>query len=75
MSEEKSQRCSDSGCFCHGFGPQATAFAEHLWSKATCDHFRNSRVEFLKGLRSLIDDKIERLSRRGEPRGTSVPVD
>jgi hypothetical protein len=74
MSEEKSQRC-DPGCFCHGFGPQATAFAEHLWSKATCDHFRNSRLEFLKGLRSLIDERIERLNRRAEPRGTSVPVD
>ena len=74
MSEEH-KHCNNARCFCYGFGPQATAFAEHLWSKATCDHFRNSRIEFLKGLRSLIDDRIEKLSRRGEPRGTTVPVD
>ena len=74
MTDEKRQY-ENPGCFCRGFGPQATAFAEHLWSQATRDHFRNSRVEFLKGLRSLIDEKIERLSRRGEPKGTSVPVD
>jgi hypothetical protein len=74
MSEEK-RYGGDSGCFCRGFGPQATAFAESMWSKATRDHFRNSRVEFLKGLRSLIDERIERLSRRAEQKGTSVPVD
>lgn len=74
MSEEKS-RCESARCFCFGFGPQATSFAEHIWSKATCDHFRNSRIEFLKGLRSLIDDRIEKLSRRAEPKGTTVPVE
>jgi len=72
---EETKHCDNAGCFCRGFGPQATAFAEHLWSKATQDHFRNSRVEFLKGLRSLIDERIDRLTRRAEPKGTSVPVD
>ena len=74
MSEEK-QHCDNPGCFCRGFGPQATAFCEHMWSKVTRDHFRNSRVEFLKGLRSLIDERIERLTRHPEAKGTSVPVD
>jgi hypothetical protein len=74
MTEEH-KHCDNPNCFCRGFGPQATAFAEHLWSKATCDHFRNSRIEFLKGLRSLIDQRIDRLSRRAEPKGTTVPVD
>ena len=74
MSEEK-RHCENPTCFCCGFGPQATAFAGHLWSKATQDHFRNSRIEFLKGLRSLIDDRIDRLSRPVAPKGTTVPVD
>ena len=74
MNEEK-LHCDNAECFCKGFGPQATAFAGHLWSKATCEHFRNSRIEFLKGIRSLIDHRIEKLSRHAEPRGTSVPVD
>jgi hypothetical protein len=38
------------------------------------DHFRNSRIEFLKGIRSLIDRRIEELS-RPEAKGTSVPVE
>jgi hypothetical protein len=74
MSEEK-KHCDNPRCFCGGVGPQATAFAEHMWSRVTRDHFRNSRVEFLKGIRSLIDERIERLSRHAEPKGTSVPVD
>ena len=44
------------------------------FSQATKDHFRTSRVEFWKGLRSLIDEHIERMS-RSQQKGTSVPVD
>ena len=72
---EETKHCDNPRCFCCGAGPQATAFAEHMWSKVTRDHFRNSRVEFLKGIRSLIDARIERLSRAAAPKGTSVPVD
>jgi hypothetical protein len=32
-------------------------------------------VEFLKGLRSLIDDRIEYLSREPETKGTHVTVE
>ena len=60
------------GCF---FCETAMPMLENLVSEATRDHFRNSRVEFLKGLRSLIDERIEKLSRHAEPKGTSVPVD
>jgi len=44
------------------------------WSEATKDHFRTSRVEFWKGLRSLIDEHIERMSRQ-QQKGSSVPVE
>jgi len=60
------------GCFvCQ----TAIPLAQKLWSEATRDHFRNSRVEFLKGLRSLIDDRIEYLSRQSETKGTHVTVE
>jgi hypothetical protein len=37
-------------------------------------HFRNARLEVLKGLRAVIDSRIERLS--SEPqKGTSVKID
>jgi len=59
------------GCF---FCTTAIPIVERLWSEATRDHFRNSRVEFLKGLRSLIDDRIAHLSKE-EPKGTHVTVE
>jgi hypothetical protein len=60
------------GCFvCN----TAIPMLERLWSEATHDHFRNSRVEFLKGIRSLIDDRIAHLSSRQERKGTHVTVE
>jgi hypothetical protein len=47
---------------------------ERRWSEATRGHFKNSRVEFLKGMRSLIDDRIAHLSKE-EPKGTRVTVE
>ncbi|HYZ85334.1 MAG TPA: hypothetical protein VE621_13070 [Bryobacteraceae bacterium] len=49
-------------------------------SDAANSHFRQSRVEFLKGIRQIIDDRIERVSRGPAPgttgtQGAHVPVD
>ena len=60
-----------AGCFVCG---TAIPMMEKLWSDATRDHFRNSRVEFLKGLRSIIDSRIEHLSKQA-PKGAHVTVD
>jgi hypothetical protein len=59
------------GCF---FCDTLKPFLGRCWSDATRDHFRNSRVEFLKGIRSLLDARIERLSRE-HPKGTRVTVE
>jgi hypothetical protein len=59
------------GCF---ICTTAIPMLERLWSEATNDHFRNSRVEFLKGIRSLIDDRIAHLS-HDERKGTHVTVE
>lgn len=61
-------------CFCMGAGPQITAMAKSVGPSVAMDHFRNSRVEFLKGLRSLLDARIEKLSRT-EKKGSSVVVE
>jgi hypothetical protein len=37
------------------------------------EHFTNSRIEFLKGIRAVIDSRIEHLS-KGQ-RGTKIAVD
>jgi hypothetical protein len=60
------------GCF---ICETALPLIEKFWSEATRDHFRNSRVEFLKGLRSLIDERIAHLSRDQQTKGTHVTVE
>lgn len=75
MDENVKMGQSGGGCFCSGAGPQASAMFRSLWSQSTRDHFRNSRVEFLKGLRSLIDERIERLGRHSQQKGSTIPVE
>jgi hypothetical protein len=64
-------RSHTEGCF---FCTTAMPMLENLVSEATRDHFRNSRVEFLKGLRSLLDERIAHMS-HAETKGTHVPVE
>ena len=59
------------GCF---FCETVRPFLERTWTDATRNHFRNSRVEFLKGIRSILDARIARLSRE-EHKGTHVVVE
>ena len=70
-TETPEPRTLAPGCF---FCDTAMPMLENLVSEATRDHFRNSRVEFLKGLRSLLDDRIAHLSRE-ESKGTHVNVE
>jgi hypothetical protein len=43
-------------------------------SPAVREHLRSSRIEFLKAIRTVIDERIEHLS-RAEQRGTKVAVE
>jgi len=71
--EEKTARPESHGPGCL-FCDTVRPFLERCWSDTTRDHFRNSRVEFLKGIRSLIDARIAHLSRE-HPKGTHVTVE
>ena len=78
MEEEKTSSAGtpadkdpSAGCFFCAVLPML----ERRWSDASQGHFRNARVEFLKGLRSLIDDRIAHLSKEEEPKGTRVTVE
>ena len=59
------------GCF---LCDTAMPMLENLVSEATRGHFRNSRVEFLKGVRCLLDERIAHLA-RDESKGTRVTVE
>ena len=65
------KNAAQSGCF---ICATAIPMLERMWSDATKDHFRNSRIEFLKGVRTLLDEKIGRLSQEGV-KGTHVAVE
>ena len=73
--EEKQTHAHAPGCFfCSVAAPQIEAFIDHLWPENTREHFRNARIEVLKGMRGLLDARIERLSKHGQ-KGTKVTVE
>jgi len=65
-------RTAVQGCFVCNV---AIPFLESMWPANASEHFRASRVEFLKGVRSLIDDRIAHLSKPAEPKGAHVTVE
>ncbi len=74
MDEQKTTSAEEApragGCFFCSVLPML----ERRWNEASQGHFHNARVEFLKGVRSLIDDRIASLSRE-EKHGTRVNVE
>lgn len=73
--DEKTTAQPQAGCFfCNVAAPQISAILEHVWPEATHEHFHNARVEVLKGIRSLLDARIERLSQH-PAKGTKVSVE
>jgi hypothetical protein len=73
--DEKTTAPHPHGCiFCNVVEPQLEAFFDHLWPEPTQEHFRNARIEMLKGFRSLLDARIERLSKHAQ-KGTKVTVE
>ena len=60
--------------FCNLIVPQIDAMMDHLWPAGTREHFHNARVEVLKGMRNIIDARIEHLSQH-DKKGTKVTVE
>ncbi|HEX2665391.1 MAG TPA: hypothetical protein VHM93_21350 [Candidatus Acidoferrum sp.] len=78
MSDQQAaqQNAAQSGtserCLCREVLDQ---FREHLnVAPEISEHFRNSRIEFLKGIRAIIDSRIEHLSSKS-PRGAKIAVE
>ena len=61
-----------NGCF---LCETALPMIEKCLGAATVGHFRNSHIEFLKGMRSLLDERIAQLSQQTEHKGTHVTVE
>ena len=63
-----------AACLCMGLGPKLTEMLQ-CRSEAAAGHLRNARIEFLKAMRAMIDDRIEHLSAAQKKKGTTVPVE
>ena len=61
-------------CFCGGAGPQVTAMAKSMMPNDAFEHFKAAHVEFLKGIRHLLDRRIQKMS-ASKTHGSSIPVD
>jgi hypothetical protein len=61
-------------CLCLGLGPKLTEMLACRSGEAS-NHIRNARIELLKAVRALIDERIEQLARAQKTKGTSVPVE
>ena len=73
--DEKHTTAHPQGCvFCSVIVPQIDAMIDHIWPEGTREHFHNARIEMLKGVRSIIDARIERLSQH-EHKGTKITVE
>jgi hypothetical protein len=77
MPEAAKQEATPEGreeCLCRAAWRQLVELMPEPPSDRTREHFKNSRIEFLKGIRSLIDDRIERIQSTGQ-KGTHVVVE
>jgi hypothetical protein len=74
QSEQASQK--EHECFCMGAGPEMFAMFKKLGPDSARRHFRNARIEMLKGMRELINKRIDDLAAETpEKKGTKVAVE
>ena len=75
MDEKQHTAHTHAGCiFCTVIGPQMEAMMDHIWPENTREHFHNARVEVLKGMRGILDARIQHLSKK-ESKGHKVTVE
>jgi hypothetical protein len=70
--QASTERAAHDGCLCYQF---VELLRERLGISPTVkQHLMNSRVEFLKAVRTVIDERIENLSAKGQ-HGTKIAVE
>lgn len=75
-NEQTSSTHAAEDCACHGKGPEFTRVFTKMFEPppGAGQHFRQARIEFLKGIRALIDHRIEHLSRASQ-KGAKITVE
>ena len=71
----KSNKQSSSDCLCQGLGPGLSDLLRHLGPPEQArQHFDTARIEILKGLRAIIDARIQQVSKRRD-KGQKIQVE
>jgi hypothetical protein len=72
---KRTQKSESSPCLCQGVGPVLSEIVKRLGPPEEARrHFDAARLEFLKGLRSLLDARIEQVS-KSRLKGEKISVE
>ncbi len=72
---KRNQKQASGPCLCQLAGQALSEFMQRIGPPAAArDHFESARAEFLKGLRALLDARIERRS-RPRAKGEKISVE
>lgn len=77
MNKKRNQspKASQGACLCQGVGPAISDFLRRLTpSTEARRHFETARIEILKGLRAVLDARIEQISKPNR-KGEKIPVE
>jgi hypothetical protein len=73
---QKSNKTPAATCLCEGAGPVLSDLLRRLGPPEEARrHFEAARVEVLRGLRALIDARLEYLSKRSRAAGKGEKID
>ena len=72
---KQTQKTAQGTCLCQGAGPVVSDLMRRLAPPAEArGHFETARLEFLKGLRSLLDARISHFS-KPRAKGEKITVE
>ena len=75
MNDSESKAGPVSGCICGGKGPMLSQVLQMMMpSSAAGEHFKNAGLEFLKGFREILDQRIQSFSWT-QQKGSKLNVD
>ncbi len=72
---KRARKANGGVCVCQGAGPALSELLRRLGPPPEARrHFETARVEFLKGLRAVLDARIEQCS-KGDAKGQNIAVE
>jgi hypothetical protein len=72
---KKSEKATGCVCLCQGAGPALTEFLRRLGPPGEArQHFETARLEILKGLRTMLDARIEQVA-KSDRKGKKIAVE